>query len=108
MKEHFKQAFEFVQTQVFELGGFEINKEVTHVRRRNFYWMLMNGFNNSEGAKYNPALRKIAIMYAKIRLGLIRQKSGTEMNAMIKAITYHGLEVARRSGAWRATVVVDV
>jgi SHS2 domain-containing protein len=27
---------------------------------------------------------------------------------LVKAVTYHGLELTRRDGAWRATVVLDV
>ncbi|HEV8603374.1 MAG TPA: archease [Gaiellaceae bacterium] len=27
---------------------------------------------------------------------------------LVKAVTYHGLELARREGAWRARVVLDV
>ncbi len=27
---------------------------------------------------------------------------------LVKGVTYHGLELARRDGGWRATVVVDV
>lgn len=90
----YHQLTESVQTQ----AGYSHDPfpEVQHQRRQQQYWRIQCGFN--DGGDFNPELRNIAIIYCRIRLGIIasvdtapnQRSEPTELDAAVQALRiYH-------------------
>jgi SHS2 domain-containing protein len=71
----------------------------------------VRGFRLRAGDGSDPAAAAVGSMEADHPLALIAKVRGTPVpvwESALKAATYHGLELARDGGGWRATVLFDV